>query len=106
MTTETTDDPVTTDGWTYFSGTIRGEDACRIEGYARCAGADTTDLLMMFAEDPGVKRSDMTRSQATANIIKRCQRAGITVEPGEIAIDAEGNWTFRGWRLSKGEPDR
>jgi hypothetical protein len=42
----------------------------------------------------------LTPEQATRHIIRRGKARGLRVEPGEIIVDDEGRWLFRGWRVS------
>jgi len=42
----------------------------------------------------------MTREQAIEAITARCQKQGVTVEPGEVIVTQGGKWIFQGWRLT------
>lgn len=52
----------------------------------------------MFLDNEDLRK--MTPAEAVASIVSRCQGEGLTVEPGETILD-NGQWTFRGWRLSQ-----
>ena len=49
----------------------------------------------------GLDLSGQTPEQVIETIIARCHEHSVTVEPGETFIDADGKWTFLGWRMTK-----
>lgn len=76
---------------------ILGDRGCWIENLA-FKGLDESEATEVFES---LSSQPPTESDAVDTIVDRCRARGISVVPGETTRNQDGQWTFRGWRLSR-----